>query len=61
MDRMTAWEEEIMVNAEKLREEKEDLEGLKWLECEVLEPLPLAWIKSTSLTHGMAMLHNGET
>ncbi|KIR54356.1 hypothetical protein I315_02836 [Cryptococcus gattii Ru294] len=61
VDRMAAWEEEIVVNAERLREEKQNLESLKWLECEVLEPLPLAWIKSTSLTHGMAMLHNGET
>nr|KIR86192.1 hypothetical protein I308_03729 [Cryptococcus tetragattii IND107] len=61
MDRMTAWEEEVVVNAERLREEKQNLGSLKWLECEVLEPLPLAWIKSTSLTHGMAMLHNGET
>lgn len=61
MDRRTAWEEEIIMKEERMREEKENLESLKWLECEVVEPLPLAWIKSTTLTHGMAMLHNGET
>ncbi|WWD18356.1 hypothetical protein CI109_102806 [Kwoniella shandongensis] len=33
----------------------------KWLECKVVEELPLAWIKRTSLTHGTVMLYNGET
>ncbi|KAK8858467.1 hypothetical protein IAR55_002694 [Kwoniella newhampshirensis] len=33
----------------------------KWLECEVVEDLPLAWIKRTSLTHETVMLYNGET
>lgn len=61
MDQRTAWEKEIMMNEERVREEKENLESLKWLECEVVAPLPLAWIKSTSLTHGMVMLYNGET
>ncbi|WVQ81064.1 hypothetical protein IAT38_003171 [Cryptococcus sp. DSM 104549] len=32
----------------------------KWLEGVVVEELPLAWIKSTSLTHGVMMLYNGE-
>ncbi|WVR06234.1 hypothetical protein IAU60_003264 [Kwoniella sp. DSM 27419] len=35
--------------------------GDKWLECQVVEELPLAWIKRTSLTHGTVMLYNGES
>ncbi|WRT67660.1 uncharacterized protein IL334_004632 [Kwoniella shivajii] len=36
-------------------------EGGKWLECKVVEELPLAWIKRTSLTHGTVMLYHGES
>ncbi|WVQ72946.1 hypothetical protein IAR50_002508 [Cryptococcus sp. DSM 104548] len=32
----------------------------KYLECTVVEELPLAWVKSTSLIHGMMMLYDGE-
>ncbi|WWC88812.1 uncharacterized protein L201_003725 [Kwoniella dendrophila CBS 6074] len=35
--------------------------GSKCLECKVVDELPLAWIKRTSLTHGTVMLYNGET
>ncbi|ODN75626.1 hypothetical protein L198_08156 [Cryptococcus wingfieldii CBS 7118] len=40
--------------------EKEGEGQEKYLECTVVEELPLAWVKSTSLIHGMMMLYDGE-
>ncbi|OCF43922.1 hypothetical protein I317_02192 [Kwoniella heveanensis CBS 569] len=49
---------------EKVKEndgEAEVFEGAKWIECKVVDELPLAWIKRTTLTHGTVMLYHGET
>ncbi|WVF69319.1 hypothetical protein IAT40_004095 [Kwoniella sp. CBS 6097] len=49
---------------DKLKEkerEDESLGGAKWIECKVVDELPLAWIKRTSLTHGTVMLYHGES
>ncbi|WVQ96819.1 hypothetical protein IAU59_003926 [Kwoniella sp. CBS 9459] len=49
---------------DKLKEkegEDQGLEGAKWIECKVVDELPLAWIKRASLTHGTAMLYHGES
>ena len=44
----------------RLPSEEEEQEG-KWLECVVIDPQPLVWIKKSSLTHGTVMLYHGET
>ena len=37
-----------------------DLEDLKYLECQVAPALPLLALRSTNLTHGAMMLYEGE-
>lgn len=35
-------------------------EGERWLECKVVQELPLLWVKRSNLSHGTMMLYNGE-
>lgn len=42
------------------RDEEAGEERESWLECRVVEEMPLLWIKKTSLTHGTVMLYDGE-
>ncbi|WVN88627.1 uncharacterized protein L203_103838 [Cryptococcus depauperatus CBS 7841] len=50
------------INHVAAKQSLHELDGKEqWLECMIVEPLPLAWIKATSLTHGVIMLYNGES